>query len=124
MSTTNYGIMGNVNASAVAVGPHAKAIVNQGAPASRAEFDTLVETLRKEIAAMQLPAENLKLAHESLNELHAMAGETSKPKLEAAPVMDRIVNALKSAGVLVQTVAALHSPLLQLAAWFHIPGLS
>jgi hypothetical protein len=124
MNTTNYGIMGNVNASAVAVGPHAKAVVNQAAPATRAEFDALVQSLRHEIAAIKLPPENREVVHESLNELQGMAGESSAHKREAAPVMDRILNALKTAGVLVQGVAALHNPLLQLAAWFHIPGMS
>jgi hypothetical protein len=123
MSTTNYGIMGNVNATAVAVGPQASAVVNQAAPSSRAEFDTVVQSLRNEIAAMNLPAENQTAVHESLNELQGLAGEASKPRLEAAPVVDRIVKALKTAGVLVQSVAALHNPLVALAAWFHLPGI-
>ena len=120
-SSANYGIQGNVNATAVAVGPHATATVHQNAPASRAEFDQLLETLRGRLDELQLPPDAHQTAQQHLAKIESMAGDQPGPKPAAADLFSRLVNGLKSAGVLLEAAAGLHQPLLELAAWFHLP---
>jgi hypothetical protein len=126
-SSANYGIQGNVNATAVAVGPRAKAVVNQQAPASRKEFDAALASIRDQIAKLEIPQEKREAVHKDLKELESMAGskpgkqEGAETKRGAEDVLTRVVNTLKTAGVAVQAIADFHQPLAQLAAWFHIP---
>lgn len=130
-SSANYGIQGNVNATAVAVGPRAKAVVNQQAPASRKEFDAALASIRDQIANLEIPKDTRTAVHKDLKELESMAGskpvsnsgskQESESKHGAEDVLTRVVNTLKTAGVAVQAIADFHQPLAQLAAWFHIP---
>lgn len=122
-ASANYGIQGSVTANAVAVGPHSTAIVNETAPTSRAEFDSVIASLHEQIAKLQLSQEDVDSTHESLKELEAMAGSNPQPKHGAADLLGRVVKTLQTAGVAVKTIAELHQPLGQLAAWFHIPFL-
>jgi uncharacterized membrane protein YdfJ with MMPL/SSD domain len=128
-SSANYGIQGNVNATAVAVGPHAKAVVQEQAPASRKDFDAALASIREQIAKLEIPKEKQEAVHKDLKQLESMAG--SKPaarqgaesKGGAEVVLARVVKTLKLAGVAVQTIAGFQQPLSLLAAWFHIPPL-
>jgi hypothetical protein len=122
-ASTNYGIQGNVSAVAVAAGPRAKAIVNQTAPPSRAEFDSALATLRDQIARLQLSEEDVASTHESLKKIQAMAGSEPRPNHGAADVFGCVVKTLQTAGVALKTIAELHQPLSLIAAWFNIPFL-
>jgi hypothetical protein len=116
----NYGIAGNVNATAVAVGPHASAVVNQAQPASRPELDTILADLRNRIGALDLAGEHRDAAQRELSQLEAMAGPRAEPKPGAADAIGRLVKAIQSGGALLNTIAALHGPLAQVASWFHV----
>jgi hypothetical protein len=119
-SSANYGIQGNVSANALAVGPRAKAIVNQATHSSRAEFDSALATLRDQIAKLQLSQEDVALTLDSLKKIQAMAGSEPQSNHGAADLLGRVVKTLQTAGVAVRTMAELHQPLSQLAAWFHL----
>ena len=128
-SSANYGIQGNVNATAVAVGPHAKAVVHEQAPAARKEFDAALASIREQIANLEIPEEHREAVHEDLKQLEAMAGAKQgkeqgvESKHGAEVVLARVVKTLKLAGVAVQTIAGFQQPLSLLARWFHIPPL-
>jgi hypothetical protein len=132
-SSANYGIQGNVNATAVAVGPHAKAVVHEQAPASRKEFDAALASIREQIAKLEIPQEKREAVHKDLKQLESMAGskpesksgskQESESKHGAEDVLARVVKTLKLAGVAVQTIAGFQQPLSLLATWFHIPPL-
>lgn len=132
-SSANYGIQGNVNATAVAVGPHSKAVVHQQAPASRKEFDAALASTREQIAKLEIPQEHREVIHKDLKLLESMAGakvkqgpgkeQKEESKRGAEVVLARVVKTLKLAGVAVQAIAGLQQPLSLLAGWFHIPPL-
>ncbi len=132
-SAGNYGIQGNVNATAVAVGPRAKAVVNEQAPGSRKEFDAALASIREQLAKLEIPEEKRAAVHKDLKQLESMAGskakqgpaskQGAKSKRGAEDVLARVVKTLKTAGVAVQAIADLHQPLALLAGWFHIPPL-
>jgi hypothetical protein len=128
-SSANYGIQGNVNATAVAVGPHAKAVVHEQAPASRKEFDAALASIREQIAKLEIPEEHREAVHKDLKQLESMAGskpgsgQAAESKHGAEDLLGRVVKTLKLAGVAVQTIASFQQPLSLLATWFHIPPL-
>ncbi len=119
-NSANYGIVGNVNATAVAVGPRARAVVNQGPPASRAELDAVLAAIRSQIASLPLADDQRAAAHADLAQVETIAGATPEPKKGAAEILNRLVKTIQSGGALLQTVAGLHGPLQQLASWFHV----
>lgn len=107
-SSVNYGIQAdNVQANAMAVGPHATA----SATVSIAERDAAIQNLSEAVARLQLADAQQKSLLEHLETL-----KTEAPAQHAS-TLDKIVTVVKEAGSLAQVLA----PLKGLAAVFGIP---
>jgi hypothetical protein len=106
-SSINYGIQGNVQADAVAVGPHATAVAT--APAK--ERDDAIQKLSEAVQRLQLASSQQQLLLEHFEALKA------EPPAQHASTLDKIVSVLKEAGKLTGVVA----PLKGLAAVLGIP---
>jgi hypothetical protein len=118
--SANYGIIGNVKAKAVAVGPDAKAVVNETAAPSRADFDAALAALREQIAGLHLPEHSRDALHGEVEKIEHMADEKPDAKPAAHDVLKSIVEKFKLAGVFLQTAAGLQEPITKLAEWFHV----
>ncbi len=107
-SSVNYGIQaGNIQANAIAVGPHAHAT----AAAAAAEQEAVLGKLADAIRQLQLSAAQQQSILDHINSM----------KTEAAPqrasTFDKIMSALKEVG----HAAELISPLKAVAAAFGLP---
>jgi len=120
--SANYGIIGNVNAKAVAVGETANAVVSESSGLSRADFDAALSALGEQIAALQLPHEQREVVSSEIAKLEQMA-DTKKPehKAAASDLLKGLVDKLHMVGSLVHAGVALQKPLKILAAWFGVP---
>lgn len=119
--SANYGIIGNVNAKAVAVGETANAIVSESAGISRADFEAALSALREQIVAMQLPQQQREAVSGDIGELEKMAGPKPEHKTAASDLLNGLVDKLQTFGSLLHAGVALQGPLKILAAWFHVP---
>jgi len=116
----NYGIVGNVQAKAVAVGAGSSAVVNETTMHSRAEFDSALATLRDQIAALRLPESGREILDEDIARIAKMAGEKPGPAPAAVDVLKGLVEKLKMVGVLLQTAVGFREPIKKIAEWFHL----
>jgi hypothetical protein len=120
----NYGIQAsNVHGVAMAAGPRATAVVNQTAPGSRADLETMIGALRSQIEQLQLGPDHRKEVEEQLSQVESLADPKPHTTSGTTRVLKGLLDALKMAGVAVETLADLHQPLAQIAAWFHLPPL-
>jgi hypothetical protein len=117
----NYGIIGAVTAKAVAVGPDAKATVNEYSALSRSDFDGAIDDLRAQIAALKLPESNQQLLHGDLSKIEQLAGSKPETKPEASNLLKSLLGNFKLAGEFLQTAAGLQAPIKLIAQWFNIP---
>jgi hypothetical protein len=116
----NYGIVGSVTATAVAVGAHSKAVVHQNAAPSRHEFDAAIDALRAQIAALQLAEPSRQLLQDDVAKIEQMASEKPEHKAAASDILKSLVDKFKMIGVFVQTAVGLEEPIKKLAEWFSI----
>ncbi|MGD0939438.1 MAG: hypothetical protein ABR905_06960 [Terracidiphilus sp.] len=119
--SANYGIIGAVTSKAVAVGPDARAIVNEYATLSRTDFDGAMDDLRAQIAALKLPESHQQLLHEDLSKIEQLAGAKPEAKPAAANVLKSLLANFKLAGEFLQTAAGLQGPIKLIAQWFNVP---
>ena len=118
----NYGIVGNVNATAVAIGAGSSAIVNQsGPPPSPQEFDKALQALRDQIAQLRLESYSMEVLQADIEKLKQMAGPNAAPNPNAGNQLESFVSKLKMAGVALQTAVGFHEPIAKIASWFGIP---
>jgi hypothetical protein len=117
--SANYGIVGNVNAKAVAVGSDATAIVNETVLPSRAEFEAAVAALRDQIATLQLPEHSREILHEDVTKIEGVT-DTPEAKPRGAELLKGLVDKLKMVGIVVEGITGLAEPIRKLAAWFQI----
>jgi len=117
----NYGIIGAVTAKAVAVGQGASAVVNENSLPSRDDFDAALASLRDEIRALKLPAEHRNAVNEDVAKIEALAGDNPEAKPAAGALLNSLLGKLKTAGVILNTVAGFQAPIKLLASWFQIP---
>jgi hypothetical protein len=119
--SANYGIIGNVNAKAVALGETANAVVNESSGISRADFDAALSALREQIKAMQLSPQEGEAVSGEIGKLEQMAGAKPEHKAAATDMLKGLVDKLQTFGSLLHAGVALEAPLKILAAWFHVP---
>jgi hypothetical protein len=105
-SSANYGIQAdNIQAQAIAAGPHAQAV------ATAREPDAAIRELTEALRQLQLPAEHQGKIAEQVSQL------SKEPAAQHKSTIDKIVSIASEAGHL----AALVAPLKAVAAAFGVP---
>ena len=117
----NYGIVGNVKGKAIAVGPHAKAVVNEDSTPSRAELDAAITTIRDLVSGLEIPDDHRKDLQKDVTNLQTLTDRKPEERATGSALLSSFVDKLKTAGVILNTVVGFHDPLSKLAAWFGIP---
>jgi len=114
----NLGIIGNVNAEAVAVGANSRAIVHSVSDAhGRAEFDRALEELRNQLSQLQLSETGHQVIREDVEKLKDLGAQDKAARAPAAGILENLTAKLKMVGVLVETSKPLHAPLKAIASW-------
>jgi hypothetical protein len=116
----NYGIVGNVTAKVVAVGPRSQAVVHESSPFLRSEFDAAVADLRSQVAALAISEHDRELLTADLGKIHEMSGEKSESKPGASELLNGFVGKLKLLGGVLEGTSAVYEPIKKIASWFHL----
>jgi hypothetical protein len=118
----NYGIVGDVKARAVAVGPGARAVSNQtGSPIPRDDFDAALRELHDEISRLAISATGMNVLRADLEGLKELATQEKPAPERATSLLAGLVGKLKMVGVLVEGAKPLSGPIKAIAAMFGVP---
>lgn len=118
----NRGIIGNVQADAVAVGTGARAVSHRTAsPRSQREFDAALSGLREQIAQLSIPPAGMDALTADLDTLKELSAQPRPSPDRAAALVDGIVGKLKMVGVVVEAVKPFAQPIKTIAAFCGIP---
>ena len=119
--SANYGIIGDVKANAVAVGPDAHAVSNHTATFARDDFEAAVSELRDQVAKLSISEHEMAALRTDLEKLKQLGAAQQLPPDRGASMLDGLVTKLKTLGVVVEAVKPLAEPIRAIAAMCGIP---
>jgi hypothetical protein len=118
----NYGIIGNVNAKAVAVGTGARATVNEsGDEKDRETLEAAIKELTAQLAALPLAPAAHDLLRGDIDKLKQLPPGAAESRPQASGILERLTEKLKMVNIAVEAAAPLAGPIKTIAALFGIP---
>jgi len=120
--SANYGIIGPVNAKAVAVGARSSASVTEGSYNSGMpqDADVTLARLEAQIERLKLPSDSAKMVKGDIDRLRAAAHRKPMRHSSGSKILAGLISKLRAAGVLLNAATALHDPLVRIASWFGV----
>jgi hypothetical protein len=118
----NYGIAGNVQAKAVAVGTGAKASVHETTSSEgREKLEAAVQVLHAQLAALRISPAAHELVAGDVEKLRQLTPGDRAAPAHVSGILERLTGKLKMVNVAVEAAAPLCAPLKAIAALFGVP---